>query len=151
LFEDLTLREAVLVGTPGRRSEQRARADEVIDLLGLGDAADVRCQELSMGMRRLGELACAISPRPSLLLLDEPTAGLAQPEAEAFTPLLNRLTDALDTTVVLVEHDVALVAAVADSLVCIDAGVIVAAGGVREVLSDPKVVESFLGAPLPEV
>ena len=151
LFEDLTLLEAVQVGTPGRGREQRRRAAAVIEVLGLAEASDLPCQQLSMGMRRLAELACAISRGPSLLLLDEPTAGLAQPEAEAYTPLLGRIGPALGTTVVLVEHDVALVAAVADSLVCLDAGVVVAAGGVREVLSDPKVIESFLGAPLPPV
>jgi len=149
LFEDLTLLEAVLVGTPGRGRPRRAAAGAVLDLLGLRDAADLPCQELSMGMRRLAELACAVSAGPSLLLLDEPTAGLAQPEAEAFTPLLGHLGEELGTTVVVVEHDVALVAAVATSLVCLDAGQVIAAGAVTEVLADARVVESFLGAPAP--
>jgi ABC-type branched-subunit amino acid transport system ATPase component len=149
LFEDLSLREAVLVGTPGRGRGRRAQADAIIELLGLESAADLPCQQLSMGMRRLAELACAVSAGPSLLLLDEPTAGLAQPEAEAFGPLLGRLGGELGTTVVLVEHDVALVASVADHLVCLDAGQVVAAGAVGDVLADERVIASFLGAPLP--
>lgn len=141
LFDDLTLAEAVAVGAPG---EPGAVAD-ALSLLGLASLASTPCQELSTGLRRLGELACAIVRRPSVLLLDEPTAGLAQREAEALAPLLRSLAGELGCTVVLVEHDVPLVTAVAARMVCLGAGRIIADGPPETVLLDPAVVASFLG------
>ncbi|GAC1535574.1 MAG: branched-chain amino acid ABC transporter permease/ATP-binding protein [Acidimicrobiales bacterium] len=144
LFDDLTVAEAVGLAAGGR--SQRERADEVIWLLGLEAAADTQCQALSTGLRRLGEVACTIVRGPSLVLLDEPTAGLAQRESEAFAPLLRGVHDSLGSTIVLVEHDIALVRAVADRVVCLSAGRVLADGAPGSVLADPAVVSSYLGA-----
>jgi ABC-type branched-subunit amino acid transport system ATPase component len=160
LFDDLTVAEAVLLAAgatgPGRgrkirgwTGDQRRQTDATIALLGLESWAAVPCQHLSTGTRRVAELACAIVGGPSLLLLDEPTAGLAQPEAEAFGPLIGLLREELGLTVVLVEHDVALVRSLADRMVCLGAGRVLADGPPDDVVTDPKVVASFLGADPP--
>ncbi|GAC1517037.1 MAG: branched-chain amino acid ABC transporter permease/ATP-binding protein [Acidimicrobiales bacterium] len=141
LFDDLTLAEAVAAAAPADPD----RVASTLSLLGLTALGATPCQQLSTGLRRLGELACAIVRQPSILLLDEPTAGLAQREAEAFSPLLRALARDLGATVVLVEHDVPLVAGVADRMVCLGAGRIIADGLPDAVLADPDVVASFLG------
>jgi len=150
LYDDLTLTEAVLLAVRGSDGQEhtvdrRHRAGETIGLLGLDPWADVACQRLSTGTRRLAELACAIAGRPAILLLDEPTAGLAQAEAEAVGPLIARLRGQFGVTIVLVEHDVPLVLSVADRLVCLGAGRVLAEGAPDSVMADPDVVASFLG------
>lgn len=141
LFDDLTLEEAVRAASP---RDPGAVAD-ALGLLGLTSLAQTPCQYLSTGVRRLGELACALARRPSLLLLDEPTAGLAQRETEAFGPLLRALAADMGATVVLVEHDVPLVVSLAPRIVCLGAGRVIADGSADRVLHDPAVVASFLG------
>ncbi len=81
-----------------------------------------------------------------LLLLDEPTAGIAQREAEAFGPLLRRLHDLTEATICIVEHDVPLVVALADRLVVMETGKVVSAGPVDDVLRDPVAIDAYLGA-----
>ena len=144
LFEDLTVREVVGLAAGGRT--QPARTDELLWLLGLEAAADAPCQALSTGLRRLAEVACTVVRSPSLLLLDEPTAGLAQRESEAFAPLLQGIHNAYGSTIVLVEHDIGLVRAVADRIVCLGAGRVIADGPPASVLADPAVVSSYLGS-----
>ena len=94
-----------------RRAERRKleAVDEVIGAFGLERFRHHRTSQLSTGTRRVVDLASIVLARPRLLLLDEPTAGIAQREAEAFIPLLRRLHEVADTTIVLVEHDVPLV------------------------------------------
>ena len=83
------------------------------------------------------DLASIVLARPRLLLLDEPTAGIAQREAEAFIPLLQRLHEVADTTIVLVEHDVPLVFALCSTVVVMELGRVVVAGPPDEVRADP--------------
>ncbi|HMD44810.1 MAG TPA: hypothetical protein VKG43_01525, partial [Acidimicrobiales bacterium] len=83
---------------------------------------------------------------PRLLLLDEPTAGIAQREAEAFIPLLQRLHEVADTTILLVEHDVPLVFALCSTIVVMETGQVVAAGPPDVVRSDPRALAAYLGA-----
>ena len=92
------------------------------------------------------DLATIVLARPRLLLLDEPTAGIAQREAEAFVPLLARLRDVADTTVVLVEHDVPLVFALCSQVVMMESGRVVSTGTPEEVAADPRAVAAYLGA-----
>ena len=80
-----------------------------------------------------------------MLLLDEPASGIAQPETEALAPLLLRVRDELEATLVIVEHDVALLRAVADRMLALDLGRVVADGPPDAVLRDPAVVAAYLG------
>ncbi len=122
-----------------------ARVDELIELFGLGDYADSFVGELSTGTRRLVDLAGVVAHAPSVVLLDEPSSGVAQREVEQMGELLNRVRRTLGATLLVVEHDIAFVASLADRLVVLDRGGVLAAGQPGEVLARPEVVESFLG------
>ncbi len=128
-------------------SEQavRKRVTELIEMLGLGAARAKFVHELSTGVRRVVDLACVMAHSPSVLLLDEPSSGIAQRESEALAPLLLRLRDELGATLLLIEHDMALITAVADRLVAMDRGLVIAAGPPSAVLHDPVVISSYLG------
>jgi branched-chain amino acid transport system ATP-binding protein len=125
------------------------RVDELVGMLGLAEYRDAFVHELSTGTRRIVDLACALAHEPSVLLLDEPSSGLAQREAEALAPLLRQVRDTVDTTLLVIEHDVPLLRSVAERLVALDLGRIVASGDPDVVLRDPVVARSFLGAPRP--
>jgi ABC-type branched-subunit amino acid transport system ATPase component/MFS family permease len=128
-------------------SEQavRQRADELIELLNLGAFRTKFVHELSTGSRRVVDLACVLAQRPSVVLLDEPSSGIAQRESEALAPLLLRLRDELGATLLVIEHDMPLLSAVADRLVALDQGLLIADGPPQQVLHDPVVVSSYLG------
>jgi branched-chain amino acid transport system ATP-binding protein len=123
----------------------RNRVAELIELLSLEAARTKFVHELSTGMRRVVDLACVIAHRPSVILLDEPSSGIAQRESEALAPLLLRLRDELGATLILIEHDMPLLTAVADRLVALDRGLIISAGPPTAVLHDPLVISSYLG------
>ena len=107
--------------------------DDVMRSFGIERFRRHRIAELSTGTRRVVDLASIVLARPRLLLLDEPTAGIAQREAEAFVPLLRRLHEVADTTILLVEHDVPLVFALCDKVVMMESGSVVSAGTPDEV------------------
>jgi ABC-type branched-subunit amino acid transport system ATPase component/ABC-type branched-subunit amino acid transport system permease subunit len=132
---------------PSRRGEDRkhTRSSEIIDLLKLGDYAETRIGDLSTGTRRIVELAAQIALGSRMLLLDEPTAGVAQKDAEAFGPLIKRVQRELGATVVLIEHDLPLVMSVSDRVYCLGAGKVIATGSPDAVRSDPAVIASYLG------
>ena len=121
------------------------RVDELIDLFELESFRSKLLRELSTGSRRVVDLACVVAHGPSVVLLDEPSSGIAQREAEALAPLLFRLRDHLDATLLVVEHDLGLVSAVSDRLVAMDQGRVVTTGTSAEVLSHPDVVATYLG------
>ena len=135
-----------LGGAAADEAEVTARADEVLELVGLTAHADKPAQELSTGMLRLAELAAVVAVRPRLLLLDEPSSGIAQKETEALAPLLKRLAGYLDATVLLIEHDMPLVMGISDRIVAMAAGQVITVGTPTEVREHPKVLESYLGA-----
>ncbi len=163
LFGDLTVRETVKVAlearersellpsllglAPSRRAEstKAALSDDYIDLLGLGRYADTFTSDLSTGTRRIVELCCLVAQQARLLLLDEPTAGIAQRETEAFGPLLVQIRVELDATILLIEHDIPLVMGIADRVYCLSAGVEIASGAPDAVRRDPAVVAAYLG------
>jgi ABC-type branched-subunit amino acid transport system ATPase component len=120
--------------------------DQVIGAFGLERFRHHRTAELSTGTRRVVDLASIILAEPRLLLLDEPTAGIAQREAEAFIPLLQRLHQIADTTIVLVEHDVPLVFALCSRVVVMELGRVVADGPPDVVRADPRALAAYLGA-----
>ncbi|MBS1847527.1 MAG: MFS transporter [Actinobacteria bacterium] len=122
-----------------------ARVDTLIDDFGLGAFRHKLLRELSTGSRRVVDLACVVAHGPSIVLLDEPSSGIAQREAEALAPLLANLRDRLDATLLIVEHDLGLISTVADRLVAMDQGRIVTDGPPAEVLEHPDVVAAYLG------
>jgi len=121
------------------------RVEELIDLLGLGAFRTKFVRELSTGSRRIVDLACVVAHRPTVVLLDEPSSGIAQRETEALGPLLTRIRSGLGAALVVIEHDMPLVTAVSDRLVAMDQGRIIAAGQPSAVLHHPDVVASYLG------
>ena len=112
---------------------------------GLEPYAEHFVSELSTGTRRVVELACAVAHAPDVLLLDEPSSGLAQRECEALARELRSLRSRTGMTLLLVEHDIPLVASVADELVCMHLGKVIASGAPDDVLADPAVIRSYLG------
>ncbi|MGO9876170.1 MAG: MFS transporter [Acidimicrobiia bacterium] len=126
-------------------ADTNARVEELLELLGITDFRDKLGRELSTGSRRIVDLACVLAHRPSVLLLDEPSSGIAQREAEALGPLLLRIRDQTDATLLVIEHDVPLLLSVADRLIALDLGEIVMSGNPDDVVHDPTVVKSYLG------
>jgi ABC-type branched-subunit amino acid transport system ATPase component/MFS family permease len=121
------------------------RTDELIELLGLQAFRSKFVRELSTGSRRIVDLGCIMAHRPSVVLFDEPSSGIAQRETEALAPIISRVAADLGAAVVVIEHDMPLVGAVADRLVALDQGRVVTGGSVDYVLHHPEVVASYLG------
>jgi branched-chain amino acid transport system ATP-binding protein len=137
-----------LLGHPGAQSAQRAaseRADEVVAAFGLGDYRDKLIGELSTGTRRVVDLAGLLIQQPSVVLLDEPSSGIAQREAEALAPLLRRVRDELGCALVVIEHDMPLLLELAERMYALETGRVIAHGAPRDVVRDPEVVRSYLG------
>src|SRR5437764_3334711 len=121
------------------------RVEELIESMGLGRYRDAFVSELSTGTRRVVELACALAHEPSVLLLDEPSSGIAQRETEALGELLVQVREETGASFVVIEHDVPLVSSISDRLMCMHLGVVIASGVPGAVLSDPGVISSYLG------
>ncbi len=137
------------LGLPGSRRRERtklASVERVVSSLGLDRFRHHRISHLSTGTRRVVDLASVVLAGPRLLLLDEPTAGIAQREAEAFIPLLRQLQEVTGSTIVLVEHDVPLVFALCTHVVVMATGRVVAVGTPDEVSRDPAALAAYLGA-----
>jgi ABC-type branched-subunit amino acid transport system ATPase component/MFS family permease len=164
LWPSLTVREALATGLEAsvdvraalpamlnlplvRDSEDRvmARVDELLELLAIGAWADRFVSELSTGVRRMVDLGVQLANEPSVLLLDEPSSGIAAKETEALGPTLKAVQRHLGCSLLLIEHDMPLVRSLADRLVALDTGAVVAEGRPDEVLAHPRVVESYLG------
>ena len=160
LFPTLTVREALQVaaerrqptnllaaalGSPAPDRLRRARAAQQLDLMGLSDVADAPLGSLSTGTRRMAELACLLLLEPRLLLLDEPSSGVAQADGAALADLLLRVNQELGTTLLIIEHDLPLLARLCPRLVAMDSGRIIADGPPDDVRAHPRVVRSYLG------
>ena len=126
-----------------RRKQERAR--EILAMLGLLAWEDAPVSTLSTGTRRIAELACVVALEPRTLLLDEPSSGIAQRESEALGEVLLGLRAHLDATLVVIEHDMPLLAGIADRLVALDQGRVLTSGAPQQVLSHPAVLSSYLG------
>ncbi len=163
LFPELTVNETLLIaleaqgrsgmlstalGLPRARRHDKAAHAEVaalIDFLGLSVYRDHYVSDLSTGTRRVVELAGLLALEAKVLCLDEPTAGLAQRETEAFGPLIVTIKKELRASVLLIEHDMPLIMGVSDRVYCLETGQVIAEGAPEQVRNDPKVVASYLG------
>ncbi len=123
------------------------RVDELLALLGLTGYRHHRISDLSTGTRRIVELCCVLAQDPAVVLLDEPSAGVAQRETEALAPLLQRVRDATGCSLLIIEHDMALISAVCDELVALELGAVITRGAPADVLNHPQVIASYLGRP----
>ena len=121
------------------------RVDEVIAMLGLSAYRDRPTSLLSTGTRRIVELACVVAQTPDVLLLDEPSGGVAQAETEALGPLLRRVATETGCSMVVIEHDMSLLSSLCDRLVALELGRVIAEGPPGDVLSHPEVIASYLG------
>ena len=135
-----------LTGRGGPRPEEVAACDEVLELLGIAELADKPVESLSLGQSRLVEAGRALMTGPQILLLDEPSSGLDRDETAALAATLRAVQDTKGYAVLLVEHDVALVADFTERSYVLDSGAIIAEGPTADVLADPAVRRAYLGS-----
>lgn len=163
LFASLSVRETLMVAlearersllvpsmlslppSPQREKRKRKQANEIIGYLGLSRYADSLLGELSTGTRRIVELGALLALDSELLLLDEPTAGVAQKETEAFGPLIESIRKELGASILIIEHDMPMVMSISDRIYCLEAGCVIAEGEPKAIRSDPAVIASYLG------
>jgi ABC-type branched-subunit amino acid transport system ATPase component len=129
------------------RSERRLaeHVEAMIARYSLERFADKFVSELSTGTRRVVELAAICAHRPSVVILDEPSSGLAQREAEAMVPLLLGLREELNATIAIIEHDIPMIRDLSDRLMCMHLGGVLAVGDPGDVLGNAEVIASYLG------
>jgi branched-chain amino acid transport system ATP-binding protein len=163
LFSNMTAQENVMVGlhqhlkgglwrtllqTPGLRREEheaRERASALLQFVGLGRRVHTAARNLPYGDQRRLEVARALALEPTLLLLDEPTAGMNPQESHQFTEFVRRLRDERGLTVLLIEHDMQVVMGVSERVTVLDYGTKIAEGVPDEIRRNPRVIEAYLG------
>lgn len=157
LFERLSVEENVLAAAiAGKRSplavrKVRAEVRGVLELLGCDQYAHAPVDQISMGVRVLVGLARAVVRRPKLLLLDEAAAGLSDDDKALVVTAIHGLATREGISLVLIEHDLRFVDALCNDTVVLDAGAVIATGGLKEVLALPEVQEAYLGTVSPEL
>ena len=130
-----------------RQAERRIRrrADRLIELLELDAYRDKFVKELSTGLRRITDLACVLATEPKVLLLDEPSTGIAQAEAEMLAPLLRRIRFETGCSILIIEHDMPLISSISDELIAMEQGAVLVRDAPDEVLNNERVIQSYLG------
>ena len=134
--------------SPRQRREEREAHDvarELLTFVGIGKVADEYARNLSYGDQRRLEVARALAVKPSVLLLDEPTAGMNPRESAQFNDFVHRVRDEKQVSVLLIEHDMTVVMRVSERITVLDRGEKIAEGGPDEIRADPRVVEAYLG------
>jgi branched-chain amino acid transport system ATP-binding protein len=162
VFPELTVREHLVVAERAHRGvgalwrdllnlsrvrpEEEARVEAILDLVGLAHLADVPVAALGLGTCRLVELGRALACEPTLLLADEPSSGLDHHETDALATVLRAVQRDRSMALLLVEHDLQMVAKSVDRIVVLDVGHVIAEGRFDEVLAQPGVRQAYLGA-----
>jgi branched-chain amino acid transport system ATP-binding protein len=139
---------AAILGTPGQRTEEDeilSFTEECLRFVGVTEGWDREATTLAYGHQRRVEIARALATRPRLILLDEPAAGLNSGEKEELIRLTGRIRDERGISVLLIEHDTGLVMKVSERVSVLDHGVMIAEGTAREVQTNPRVIEAYLG------
>ena len=139
---------SVVFGTKGQRAEEaesRRFAQELLDFVGVGATTDELARNLSYGDQRRLEIARALALRPSILLLDEPTAGMNPQESAVFVDFVRRVRDDKGVSVLLIEHDMSVVMRASERITVLDQGQVIAEGGPDDIRNNPRVVEAYLG------
>jgi branched-chain amino acid transport system ATP-binding protein len=145
---DVTDHVSALFATPAMRESEADVAytvEDLIELMGLQAYRDKFVSELSTGSRRIVDLAMSIAHDPVVLLLDEPSSGIAQKETEALGPLLLRIREETGCAMLIIEHDMPLITSLSDEIVALELGAVVLQGPADVVMSDPQVITSYLG------
>ena len=163
LFTDMTAKDNVKVGMhkdikcsfissllrlPAYYKSEKAadkKAMELLEFMGLADVADVKAGSLPYGVQRRLEIARALATNPSVLLLDEPAAGMNPSETAELTEQIRRIRDTFHIAIILIEHDMNLVMNVCEGIVVVNYGRIIAKGTPEQIKDDPAVIEAYLG------
>ena len=139
---------STILGTPSQRREERnahEEARELLEFVGIGKTAGEFARNLSYGDQRRLEVARALALRPKVLLLDEPTAGMNPQESTVFVEFVHRVRDEKGLSILLIEHDMAVVMKVSERITVLDRGEKIAEGTPEEIKSNPRVIEAYLG------
>jgi branched-chain amino acid transport system ATP-binding protein len=139
---------STILRTPHQRREEREAHEAALDLLdfvGVGKSAGEYARNLSYGDQRRLEVARALALRPSVLLLDEPTAGMNPRESAIFTDFVRRVRDEKRLSILLIEHDMSVVMRVSERVTVLDRGEKIAEGSPDEIRSNQRVIEAYLG------
>ncbi len=137
-----------ILGTPATRREEAeatAEARRILRFVGLRGFGDYLAKNLPYGAQRRLEIARALASQPKLLLLDEPTAGMNPNETAEMTDFIRHIRDELGITILLIEHDMRVVMGISDKISVLDYGSKIAEGSPKEIRSNPRVIEAYLG------
>ncbi|MFZ3310361.1 MAG: ABC transporter ATP-binding protein [Xanthobacteraceae bacterium] len=158
VFPELTVAENIRIGVEAQENHSAhvwpsgqllrkvdGRVDELLEIAGLTQQADRTVSELAHGDQRVVEVAIALSMKPRLLLLDEPTAGMGRGEAGRMVSLIRNLNDKANLSILFVEHDMDVVFGVADRIMVLNFGQTLAIGSPKEIAADPAVQAAYLG------